>query len=296
MNETTYTVGPDDPHRLDAFVHAVAPRLSRRLARTLIRDGAVRLNGRRARKGNRLVTGDRVLVPMLEGLASEATLTVPVLHADDLLVAVDKPAPMPGHALDPRQRGTVAGFLVARYPEMREIGSWLAPGLVHRLDGGTSGVLVAARTPAAYDHLRAAFRRRAVRKTYHAVVAGTPAKDFRIEVALAHDPGDPRRMIAAREGLRSWRAVSEVTVERACGTRALVRIVMSTGVTHQIRAHLALAGHPVAGDVLYGGPGATLPAGRWALHASHVALPHPRDGRTLVVSSPIPDALTTLVE
>src|SRR5262249_61657943 len=131
-------------------------------------------------------------------------------------------------------------------------GDALAAGLVHRLDQGTSGVLVAARTPDAFVALRRGFRHRAVRKRYLAVVDGDSPASMHVTPPLAHDPGDRRRLIAARAGLPSWTA--ETFVERVAthGRRVLVRATMTTGVTHQIRAHLALLGHPVVGDRLYG--------------------------------------------
>ena len=199
MAALTLTVGPS-PARLDTFLRGALPALSRRLVRHLIAEGAVRVNGRPAAKGVRVAPGDRVTLPALPAtIAPEPALALPVLHEDAALVALDKPGGMPGHALDPRQRGTAAAFLLARYPEMAGIGDPLAPGLVHRLDGGTSGVLVAARTPEAHRALRAALRARAVEKRYLAWVAGDASalEGARIALPLAHDPHDRRRMVPA---------------------------------------------------------------------------------------------------
>ncbi|HJQ84217.1 MAG TPA: RluA family pseudouridine synthase, partial [Candidatus Binatia bacterium] len=223
---------------------------------------------------------------------------LPVVHEDASIVVVDKPGGMPAHALDPRQRGTAAAFLLARYPEMADVGEPLAPGLVHRLDTGTSGLLVAARTVEAHAALRAALRARRVEKRYVAVVAGTGPElaGTRVVLPLAHDAGDRRRMIAAAPGLRAWPAETALEVLSSWRGRTLVRATIRTGVTHQVRAHLAHVGHPVLGDVLYGGPPVALPAGRHALHASELSLPHPADGRPLVLASALPPDLRALVD
>jgi 23S rRNA pseudouridine1911/1915/1917 synthase len=185
----------------------------------------------------------------------------------------------------------MAGALVARYPELARVGDPLSGGLVHRLDTGTSGVLVAARTPAAYVTLRTSFRRHEVAKQYVAVVAGMPCVGTVIDTSLAHDPSDRRRMRAARPGDRAWKARTELCRVDAHGDRARVDVRIRTGVTHQIRAHLALVGHPIVGDVLYGGPPAALAARRFALHAATFEIA----ARGLRVVAPLPTDLCALI-
>ncbi len=265
------------PARLDALVRALLPGASRRLVRILIDEGAVRLNGRIARKGERIVVGDRIEVPTLAPLAPEPDAPLAVLHEDAEVVAVDKPGGMRGHALEPRQRGTVAAALLGRYPELAGVGGPLAAGLVHRLDTGTSGVLLAARSPAAYDDWRAAFRRHEVVKRYVAIVVGVPAPGV-VETPLAHDPGDRRRMRAARPGERSWPARTVLVGIAPRGAFARVDVEIRTGVTHQVRAHLALLA------------AATLPSGRHALHAAVLELP----ARAFLVAAPLPPDLAAL--
>lgn len=297
----TLVVGRDDEiaaPRLDAFLHAALRRLSRRLVRRLIAEGVVRVNGIRARKGTRLRAGDRITLPDVPvAVAPEPGLALAVLYEDAHLVAVDKPGGMPSHALDPRERGTAAAFLVARHPELTGVGTPLAPGLVHRLDSGTSGVLLSARTPAAYAAIRAALARREIEKRYLAAVAGDAhALDgAHLDLALAHDAHDRRRMVPAEPGTRAWPAETRIEVLAARPARSVVRATIRTGVTHQVRAHLAHLGHPVLGDRIYGSPDAKLPAGRHALHAACLLFRHPVEHRSVVVSAPVPRDLEALI-
>jgi 23S rRNA pseudouridine1911/1915/1917 synthase len=284
-------IGPDLAGRLDAVVRRLAPGLSRRLVRTLIADGAVRVNGRPARKGARVAPGDVVELPALAGIAADPDVGLRVLHEDADLIAIDKPGGVRGHALDPRQRGTIAGALVARDPTQATIGDPLSGGLVHRLDIGTSGVLLAARTPASWDALRAAFRRHDVTKRYIAIVSGAPAAGAVVDAPLAHDTQDRRRMRVARPGERAWPASTHVCDVVASGARATVTVEIRSGVTHQVRAHLAWLGHPVVGDVLYGGEAGVLAVGRHALHAATLEIA----ARALRVTAPLPADMRALV-
>jgi 23S rRNA pseudouridine1911/1915/1917 synthase len=282
----------DLPGRLDAFVAAACPALSRRLVRRLIDAGLVRVNERTAARGARLAPGDRVTLPPVE-LDPEPDLPVTVVHVDERLVVLDKPGGMPGHALDPRQRGTVAAFLAGRFPETAAVGDPLSSGLAHRLDTGTSGLVIAARTPGAFARLRAAFRAGEVTKRYLAIVHGAPPPRTTVDTALAHDPGDRRRMVRATRGQRAWPARTEIVTLRAAGERALVEATLRSGVTHQVRVHLALLGCPVVGDVLYGGPRGDLAPARHALHASAL-LPAGRVGELQAWESALPEDLAAI--
>jgi len=278
--------GPDE--RLDHWLRRELPGLSRRLVQALIADGSVRVDGRRARKGDLVRTGMRVTLPRETVLAPNATLPLTVLHEDPQLVAVDKPGGVPSHPLDPRERDTIANALLARYPETAP----LAGGLVHRLDGGTSGVLLAARSAEAWSALRAAFRARKVAKRYLALTRGVAPEAVVLDLALSHHPSDRRRMVPARPGTRSWPARSAVQRLATDGAVSLVAVTMHSGVTHQIRVHLAHLGHPVLGDTLYGDAAGALPPGRHALHAAALHLPPLGDRPALTIESPLaPDLL-----
>lgn len=275
----------------------LVPGLSRRAARKAIATGAVRVNGRRARKGQRVAAGDVVELDIPAGLAPQADLPVAVIFEDPYLVAVDKPGGMPGHALHPGERATVANFLLARYPECAAAGEPLAAGLAHRIDTATSGLLLAARSASVHGALRAAFAACEVEKRYLAIVAGRVRRPGEVSEPLAH-ARNHRRMVPAREGLgRAFPAHTLYRPRGEFGSCTLLEVTLRTGVTHQVRAHLALIGHPLLGDHLYGGPPATpLPPGRHALHAARLSLRHPVSGEPLDIQSPLPADLRRLLD
>lgn len=285
--------------RLDRFLAANWGPLSRRHTREIIAAGAVRVNGTIARKGLSLRDGDVVEVAA-DALAATAPRTEPglaiaVLYEDAELIALDKPAGLPAVALRPSDAGTVANFLLAYAPETADAGRTpLEAGLVHRLDSGTSGVLLAARTREAWMVLRDQFRARQVGKRYVAWIDGAIAGPGSVGDPIAHHPRRPRLMVvcaeparAARLGARPAHTRYRPLAPRPGGT--LVEVQIETGVRHQIRVHLAAAGHPVRGDVLYGGSVAP----RMLLHAVELTIRHPADGRTLRIASPLPAAFDT---
>ena len=276
--------------------------VSRGRAMEWIAEDRVRVDGRRAAKGAQVGPGARVSVrrPPLDAPAPQPELPVRIVHADGQVVVADKPAGMPSHPLKPGETGTAANALVGRFPELASVGP--APregGLVHRLDTDTSGLLLAARTDAAHALLRAQFAARTVEKGYLALVAGELHAGGEIDVPLAHDPHDARKVRAASDP--EWAEAHEA---RPASTRftpalrragfTLVDVEIATGVLHQIRAHLAFIGHPLAGDALYGGP--ELPGlSRHFLHAARLAFAHP-DGSRPRFDSPLPEDLASVLE
>jgi 23S rRNA pseudouridine1911/1915/1917 synthase len=275
--------------RLDVWL-AGALALPRTKVKALLDRGAVRIGGRPPRKGDRTVAGARIEVTLETEdprPVPEPELPLAVLHVDPQLVAVDKVAGMPSHPLEPGERGTVVNALVARYPECA--GASEDPregGLVHRLDTLTSGVLLAARDPAAWRAVRDAFTERRVEKVYLAVVTGPVADAGDIDLPLRHrgDHVEPALGGGGREALTGFRVLSR------SADAALLEVRIQTGVLHQIRAHLAAVGAPVLGDVAYGGrphPGLE----RFFLHAARLGLAHPVSGDRLEVRSPLPGTL-----
>lgn len=283
-----------DGLRLDRFVAAHTGARTRRRTAAIIAAGAVRVNGRAARKGHVLRRGDVVEIDPAALAESvplpESHLALTILVEDETLIAVDKPAGMPAIALSGRDVGTVANFLLAHAPETAAAGrSALEAGLVHRLDTGTSGVLLAARTAPAWRDLREQFRRRMVRKRYLAWVAGDVAAAGVRREPIAHHPRRARAMLVCpdptrADALRARPALTRFRPLARRGHATLLAVEIVTGVRHQIRVHLAHAGHPVCGDPLYGGSAAP----RLMLHATALGVRHPVSGQALSIDCPPP--------
>jgi 23S rRNA pseudouridine1911/1915/1917 synthase len=279
--------------RIDLWL-AGALDLPRARVKELLERGAVRIGGRAPRKGDRTVAGARVEVLLPDDdprPVPQPEVPLEILHLDEALVAIDKPAGMPSHPLGPGERGTVVNALVARHPECAAASEDPREGgLVHRLDTLTSGVLLAARTPRTWRALRAAFTGREVDKRYLAVVTGPVADAGEIDLPLRHrgDRVEPALDGSGREALTEFRVLAR------SGDAALLEVRIHTGVLHQIRAHLAAIGAPVLGDAAYGGrahPGLA----RFFLHAAKVALQHPLTARRLEVSAPLPPELRAVL-
>jgi 23S rRNA pseudouridine1911/1915/1917 synthase len=280
--------------RLDGFLRQCLPHLSRQEIHHAIADGCFRLNGRRARKGDQVHAGDRVtFVGDLDRLAEipppAPQLKIPILYEDEAILAVNKPAGVATHGFSARDGATVANFLAAQRPATMMIGrSRWEPGLVHRLDIETSGVLVIAKTQAAFESLLLQFRRREVKKTYLALVWGEPLDHGTIDFALAHDRRDKRRMVVVRQpdrssGRRIWRAVTHYRLIGSSRGTSLLEIEMATGVTHQIRVHLSSNGYPIVGDALYGADYAErFGLARHFLHARSLTLRHPTAAEPMI--------------
>lgn len=291
--KSSLEVPPDAAgRRADLFV-SEAMGLSRAKVKRLFEEGAVRVEGRPARKGDLLEAGQKVEVAggALEAgpaLLPEPDAPLSVLHEDASLVFCDKPSGRPSHPLRPGETGTVANALVARYPECAAAGDDPREGgLCHRLDTGTSGVLLAARTRPAWEAMRAAFSGDGADKRYWAVVTGPIADEGEIDLPLRHHKD---RVEPAVDGAHARPARSDFRVLARSGDAALVEVRIHTGVLHQVRAHLAAIGAPVLGDAAYGGR--PLPSlGRLFLHARSLEVVHPSSRRKVRVESPLPQEL-----
>ncbi len=280
------TVADGDDGRIDKALARHFPDAGRRQLAELFEAGAVRLRGKRAKKGDRVVAGD-VIELEREPVSGEALRPVPdpdvpldILVERDDIVVVAKPAGIPSQPLRAGEKGTIANALAARYPECAAIGDDPRDGgLVHRLDIGTSGALVAARTVAAYRALRDAFGQGLVDKEYVAITDARPVS--RDSDAPLAQRGDHVR-VDHTDGLPAY---TSFTVERATADHALVRCAAQTGRMHQVRAHLAHVGSPIAGDTLYGGkPLGELPG--FFLHAAKIAFP--LGNEKVVIEAPLP--------
>jgi 23S rRNA pseudouridine1911/1915/1917 synthase len=288
--------------RLDQWLRARLPELSRTRIKTLIDGGHVRVDGRTSKAAHRLRAGERVAAeippPPPEEMAAEP-IPLRIVFEDEHLLVVDKPAGMVTHPGAGRPTGTLAAAALAHCPEMAGVGGPRRPGIVHRLDKGTSGLIVLAKTQRAYEALTAQLAQRSVSRRYVCLVHGAlaPATGV-IDKPIARDPRSRVRMAVAPAG-KGRRAVTRFRVlERLPGV-TLVECRLETGRTHQIRVHLASLGHPLLGDSTYGprakgrpaDPGlAGLVAGLdgVALHAAGLAFTHPVTGARCELSSPLP--------
>jgi 23S rRNA pseudouridine1911/1915/1917 synthase len=249
--------------RLDRLLLNTYPWLDRTTVEDLIAAGHIRLNGRLAKKGAKPVPGDTldcrdIPEPADLRLQPNPDLPLHILYEDDTLLALDKPAGMPTHPLRFTETETLANALVARFPKLAAIGpDRLFPALLHRLDTQTSGLVLAAKTPAAYTNLRDQFRRFTVRKHYTALVHGHVEGPGRLDAPLTHQTRSPCKMAVVRNPDKipardQFAALTEWVPLQTGKAFTLLDVVIYTGVTHQIRCHLAAAGHPIAGDTLYG--------------------------------------------
>ncbi|HEX3661904.1 MAG TPA: RluA family pseudouridine synthase [Acidobacteriaceae bacterium] len=313
----TYTVPAEAAkQRLDAWLAAQMDGVSRERVQTLLEQEKIRLDGKSPRASYRLRGGEAVEVlgdptpRPLRAYAEEIPLTV--VYEDEDLSVVDKPAGMTVHAGAgaESEAGTLVNALLHRYQTLSQIGGETRPGIVHRLDKQTSGLMVVARNDAAHAKLAEMFAQRAVRKTYIALVHGHLKQDRgTIDAPIARDLLRRTRMTTKRHtGTRT--AVSHYTVLRRINSRfgsyTLVSVRIETGRTHQIRVHLASIGHPVVGDTLYGAPARltiapsrqrtdpepeSLQLRRNFLHAAELEFAHPRTGKALHLESPLPAEL-----
>src|SRR5690242_19487690 len=300
--------------RLDQFL-AAALEVSRARVQQLISDNKVLVNEIPARASMKLQGGERISVigpaerPPLRAIAEEIPLDI--LFEDDDLAIINKPAGMMVHAGagatdDARNRGTLVNALLHHFASLSAVGGEMRPGIVHRLDKETSGLIVVAKNDESHRKLADQFARREVTKKYVALVHGWVKKDSgTVSASISRDRASRTRMTTRHSGGREAVSHYQVTrrIDSPYGKFTLVEVKIDTGRTHQIRVHLSSIGHPVVGDTLYGAPreihsqrvknvtGPTLSLDRNFLHAAQLELTHPRTGAKIALSSSLPQEL-----
>lgn len=291
--------------RLDRFLTTVLDGHSRSQIQRLITDGHVMVAGRTP-KANLLVRdGDEVTVSVPEAVATSTPaepLPLDILYQDADVAVINKPAGMVVHPAAGHASGTLVHALLHHLTDLSGIGGELRPGIVHRLDRGTSGVMVVAKNDLAHQDLARQFRDREVEKEYIALVWGVVQAGRRIDAAIGRDPVHRQKMSARAK--RARHAVTRITRAFHMPGMTLCQVAILTGRTHQIRVHLNEIGHPIIGDSVYGGVHRRVAGDiravqrlqRPFLHAARLAFHHPRDGRRMEFTAPLPADLQSVLD
>jgi 23S rRNA pseudouridine1911/1915/1917 synthase len=282
------------------------PSLSRVRVQQLIKEGFVTVNGRAGKPAYRLEGGEQVIVELAPSIVAPPdananvqpeALPLDVIYDDPVMAAINKPAGMVVHPAVGHLTGTLVNAILARWPQVAQVGGEERAGIVHRLDKDTSGVILIAKTEAARLALMAQFAARTVQKRYLALVEGVPeTQSGQIEAPIGRDP-DRRKQMAIMPTNRGGReAVSQYRVVHQYDGFALLEVFPKTGRTHQIRVHMAFIGHPIVGDAVYGPRKPRMKLGRHFLHAESISLRAPLDDRPLSLHAPLPAELQAVLD
>lgn len=286
--------------RLDLFLKTTFPEFSRARIQKAIKEGRILVNGRKARPGQRLKQGDQIELSIHESGPGEKLdpepLDLDLLYEDNHLLVINKPAGLVVHPGAGVSGGTLANGLIFHYPEISGVGSPLRPGLVHRLDKDTSGVMVVARTPEAYRSLRQQFEDRTVKKIYLALALGRfREKKGIIDLPLGRHVHHRKKISVRTRKPRV--AITRYEVLQEFKETSFLSLSPVTGRTHQLRVHLSAIGHPLVGDKRYGGSNRQrLRSPRLFLHAWKLRLKHPASGQETEFESPLPEELRKILK
>ena len=298
-----FEAGPEDRGtRLDIFLTPFFEDLTRSRLQSMNRRGAILVNGETEKAGYKIQIGDVIQVtpPEAEPLRLEPEpIPLEVHYEDRALAIIEKPAGLVVHPGSGNRGGTLANALQARFLDLSDAGGSIRPGIVHRLDKWTSGLILIAKTNDAHYRLSRSFEKREVQKSYRALVHGRLSKETgTIELSIGRHPSARTRMTVRSTGGRT--AFSDYRVLEQSASFSLLEVRIRTGRTHQIRVHLNAIGHPVVGDAVYAEKRHRAFARKWGefhryfLHASDLAFPHPANGTVMAFHSPLPRELEDL--
>jgi 23S rRNA pseudouridine1911/1915/1917 synthase len=284
--------------RLDSAINQKYKTVSRTLVQEMLKNGEITVNGSPAKPGQKLKGGENIRIAFRDDEVTtdiQATnLDFPILYEDKYIIAINKPAGLVVHPGAGQEKTTVVSALLG-HTRLSPIGAPTRPGVVHRLDKDTSGVMILAKTRDAHRKLSEAFAAHEIEKEYHALIQGHIVnRKGRIEVAIERDKIHRKRM-KATSAEKGRMAISIFEVVEYLKSSSLVKVRILTGRTHQIRVHMAFTGHPLLGDVTYGGK-------KWErksqhfLHSSRLALKHPITGKEMVFEAPLPPAFAQMIE
>lgn len=290
-----------DGERIDRVVSLIAD-ISRSDATKLIADGGTEIDGSvvtsgksRLKEGQTVVVDlDKIPVPVLPG--PDASVVLDVVYVDEDIIVINKSAGVVVHPASGHGNGTLVNGILALYPEVASVGQPGRPGIVHRLDSGTTGMMVVARTQRAYDSLVAALQEHEVGREYLALAWGHfDSPTATVDAAIGRHPRDPMKMAVVNSGkwARTHLEVQETFNDPVDVT--LVQCTLETGRTHQIRVHLGAVGHPVVGDSMYGGARSALVAPRPMLHARRLTLIHPGSGEEMTFEAALPADMSAII-
>ena len=305
----TITVPADaEDLRLDRFLVSVLA-LSRSQIQRLIKDGCVLVAGRTAKSNQAVKPGQAIAIDvpeLIDPAPQPEALALPIVYQDRDLIVVDKPAGMVVHPAAGHASGTLVNALLHHVDDLSGIGGEKRPGIVHRLDKGTSGLMVVAKHDKAHEELSRQFAEREVEKEYLALVWGEVMAGRRIDAPIGRDPNNRKKMSSESARLRRTRAAVTriVRAEHFGRMLTMTQVAIHTGRTHQIRVHLSAIGHPIVGDALYGGVHRRVPGDLRAvthldrpfLHAAHLVFQHPEDGRKMDFVSALPEDLQKVLD
>lgn len=287
-----------DGLRIDRYIAQHVPDLSRSFIQKLLDDGRVTVAGQVPKASYKVEAGDAIVIcvpPPEPSVVRAEDIPLQIVYEDADIVVVDKPAGMVVHPAFGHHSGTLVNALLAHCPDLAGIGGEVRPGIVHRLDKDTSGLIIVAKHDAAHRNLQEQFKQRLVHKTYLALTEGVlPAAHGVIDAPIGRDPRYRQRMAVLARGGREAR--TEYRVQEYFAEHTLVAAEPVTGRTHQIRIHFAFIGHPLVGDRVYGLRKQRLPLERQFLHAARIAFTLPSSGQPVEFSSPLPEDLQTLLE